>query len=112
MTKKEMYGFIANAMSENEEVVAFCDHEIELLEKASARKSSKPTPKQVENEEIKGKIAEILAGIDTPVTATEIKDEVDSTLAVQRVSALLSQMVKGGEVVKTYSGKTALFARA
>ena len=111
MTKREMYENIKVMLADNEEVVAFCDNEIALIEKRKARKSSKPTAKQVENEALKEKIAEILDSLDTPVTATEIKDELDSSLAVQRVSALLSQMVKAETVVKTYSGKTALFAR-
>ena len=112
MTKKEMFGFIAEALSDNADVVEFCNHEIELLERASARKSSKATPKQIENENFKVRIAEILDSVDVPVTATEIKDELDENLKVQRVSALLSQMIKDEKVVKTYHGKVALFTKA
>lgn len=112
MTKKEMFGFIAETLCENEEVVNFCNHEIELLDKAKARKSSKASPKQIENEGLKVRIGEILDSVDVPVTATEIKDELDENLKVQRVSALLSQMIKEEKVVKTYNGKVALFTRA
>ena len=112
MTKKEMFGFIAETLSDNADVVEFCAHEIELLDKRKERKSSKASPKQVENEGLKVRIGEILDSVDVPVTATEIKDELDENLKVQRVSALLSQMIKSGDVVKTYNGKVALFTRA
>ena len=112
MTKKEMFVEIANACADNEEIVAFCEHEIELIENRKARKSSKPSKTQVENEGIKSEILSILEGVDTPVTATEIKDELNAGYAVQKVSALLSQLVKAEKVVKTYSGKVAMFARA
>jgi len=112
MTKREMYENIKVMLADNEEVVEFCDHEIELLERASARKSAKASPKQIENENFKVRIAEILDSVDVPVTATEIKDELDENLKVQRVSALLSQMIKDEKVVKTYNGKVALFTKA
>ena len=40
MTKKEMFAYIANEMKGNEEVVNFCNHEIELLEKKASNKSA------------------------------------------------------------------------
>ena len=112
MTKREMYENIKTLLADNEEVVAFCDHEIELADKRKERKSSKPSAKQIENENLKVEICGILDNVETPVTATEIKDELNPELKVQRVSALLSQLIKEEEVVKTYSGKVALFARA
>ena len=112
MTKREMYENIKSLLADNEEVVAFCDHEIELADKRKERKANTPSKKSVENEGIKENILAILEGIDTPVTATEINDELACGYAVQKVSALLSQLVKAELVVKTYSGTTALFARA
>ena len=112
MTKVEMYENIKTLLADNEDVVAFCDHEIELANKRKERKSSKPSKTQIENESIKESICEILNGVDTPVTATEIKDELDGEYKVQKVSALLSQLIKEKKVVKTYSGKVALFTRA
>lgn len=112
MTKREMYEVIANAMSDNAEVVEFCNHEVELLDKKKARKSDKPTAKQIENEEIKSQIVEILTHTEAPVTATEIKDELNGGYTIQRVSSLLSQLVKTEKVIKTYSKKVALFSIA
>ena len=56
MTKVEMFSAIREVVSENAEMVAFIDHEIELISKKAA--SKKPTKVQVENEGFK---AEILA---------------------------------------------------
>lgn len=112
MTKREMYEVIANAMNENTEVVEFCRHEIELLDKKKERKSSKPTAKQVENENIKQNILDILTHTEAPVTATEITDELNGGYAVQKISALLTQLVKAEKVVKVYSKKVALFSIA
>lgn len=111
MTKREMYEVIANAMSDNAEVVEFCNHEIELLDRKKERKSSKPTAKQIENEKVKQDILDILAHTEAPVTATEIWNELGK-YTVQKVSALLSQLVKAEKVVKVYSKKVALFSIA
>ena len=96
MTKKEMFGFIANAMSENEEVVEFCNHEIELLSRKRS-KSNKPTPKQIANEGVKERIVEVLGESESPLTIPEI------------ISALLTQLIKAERVVKTYEKKVAYF---
>ena len=108
MTKKEMFGFIANAMSENEEVVEFCNHEIELLSRKRS-KSNKPTPKQIENEGLKERIVSVLGESESPMTIKEIIESIGEKLTSQRVSALLSQLIKAETVVKTYEKKVAYF---
>ena len=46
MTKRDYFNMIKDAMSDNADVVAFCDHEIELLSKKAAK--AKTAPKKVD----------------------------------------------------------------
>ena len=39
-TKREMFELIASALADNTEVVEFCNHEVELLNKKASYKSS------------------------------------------------------------------------
>lgn len=111
MTKKEMFTAIANvpAVAENEEMVEFLNHQIELIDN---RKSSdrKPTAKQVENEKIKDQIKEILE--DGRQTCGDLAKALGITS--QRTSALLRQLGEDGtkEVVKTFEKKVAWFSLA
>ena len=101
MTKKEKFEVIANLadVKANAELSEFIANEIALLEKKYSYKSSKPTKRQVENEAVKSRIADILT--DEGQTVTEILAQLgDETLTNQRVSALLRQMNVHKEVVK------------
>lgn len=111
MTKKEMFAVIANAMADNAEVVEFCNHEIELLSRKRS-KSNKPTPKQIENEGIKERIVAVLGESEAPMTIKEIIESLGEKLTSQRVSALLTQLIKAEIVVKTYEKKVAYFGLA
>ena len=99
MTKREMFEVIANAMADNEEVVNFCAHEVELQ-------------KSVENEAIKAEIVEVLRRSEAPLTIKEINETLGKGFTSQKVSALLSQLIKADEVVKTYEKKVAYFGLA
>ena len=112
MTKMEMFKMIATVNADNAEIVDFCNHEIEIL---SNRKSSKsPTKTQKANEGVMDNIAEALTAFSDGVTVTELigSSEALSGLTNQKVSALLRKMIESGKVVKTISGKKALFSLA
>jgi hypothetical protein len=112
MTKKEMFATIATVCSDNAEIVEFCNHEIELLEN---RKSGKKgmTATQKANVAVKETILTVLGEIGEAVTVSEMMtDERLSGFTNQKLSALLSQLVKDGKVVKTIEGKKARFALA
>lgn len=110
MTKKEMFGYIASAMAENEDVVAFCQHEIELLEKKSSK--SGQTKVQKENEVLMVSIVNALAIIGRPVTISELQreDAMMSEYQNQKLSALLKKLVESGKVVRTVDKKKAYFS--
>ena len=111
MTKKEMFNHIATINSADAEIVAFCEHEIELLEK-KASGSSKPTKTQVENEGYKQMMLDTMASLDRPVTISELMEECEgiATLKNQRVSALMTQLKKAGLVTRTEDKKKAYFS--
>lgn len=110
MTKKEMFAKIAVMCAQDEEVVNFCNHEIELLGKK--RSSSKPTKVQVANEGIKDNIVETLGNIGEPMTVTEVIKAMGGEYTPQKISALLRQLVEAGKVVKTVEKKVSRFALA
>ena len=72
MTKRENYTALRAIVADNAELVAFIDHEIELLNKKNARRSDKPTAKQVANEDTKGIIGEVLTDAAEPMTISDI----------------------------------------
>ena len=108
MTKREKFEVIANIaeVKANEELSAFIAHEIELLSRKRS-KGSTPTKRQIENEAIKAKIAEVLTAEGQTVTQILNTINEDGTLTNQRVSALLRQMGAKKEMVK---GKALFFA--
>ena len=79
------------------------------LEKRNASKSGKPTKKQGENEGIKSQIADFLRGVPS-AKCGDIANAIG--ISGQKCSALLSQMVKSGEVVKSEEKRTSVFALA
>ena len=115
MTKREMFVAIANVaeVAANEEMVAFINHEIELLDARKNSKSKGMTKTQKENEGVKAVIAEVLADTGEKMTVTElINDDRLNGYTNQKISALLRQMVEAGKVVKTIEGKKAFFVVA
>lgn len=110
VTKAQMFALIAEKVADNQEMVDFLNKEIELVNKRNARKSSKPSKKDVENEAIKASIKEVLANAEGGMTVTEITKALDGEFSTQKISALLRLM--GDEVVKTYEKKVAKFTLA
>ena len=110
MTKKEYFAVlaevVANSDMENKEgALAFIAHEVELLEKKSAK--SGQTKTQKENAEILVKIKAELAEVGKAVTITELQaaSAEMAQYSNQKLSALLKKLVESGEVVKTTEKK-------
>lgn len=108
-TKKEMFNLIIEACNDNDEIVNFCYHEIELLEKKNARPKSM-TKTQRENENLKTALLDILP--TTPTTIKEIQsDENFKEFSNQKLASLLNHLVSEGRATKTVDKKTVMFAR-
>ena len=109
MTKREYFAEIRNRVADNEELVAFVDHEVELLDRKNSRKSGKPTKAQVANEGIKGEILEYLAD-NGHARIADIAEAVGQT--PNKVNALVKQMKDAGTVVRTEEKRVAYFSIA
>ena len=117
VTKRERFSQLmeivkASKVENSAELVAFIEHEVELLTKKNSR-SGKPTKTQVENETIKAQIISVLERVGKPMTVTQLLAENEFTgLSNQKVSALLTQLRKSGEVVRTIEKKVAFYSLA
>ena len=113
MTKKEMFAEIRSIVVDNEEMVAFIDHEIELLERKS-NSPKKPTKTQVENDGFKAEIVAYLTEVDTPKTIKELQAEIPSIsgLTNQRITHMLTDLVKAETLTKEYVKKTPYYSVA
>ena len=110
VTKRMRFEQIKSLVSDNEELVAFIDHEIELLDKKNSR-SGKPTKTQVENETIKNTIFNTLQIAGKPMTVTQLlATEELKGLSNQKVSALLTQLRESNKVVRTVEKKVAYYS--
>jgi len=113
MTKKEMFAEIRNKVADNAEMVAFLDHEIELLSK---KRSSVNSKAKAEAEARAMKVYNALAEMENPVTVSELikltSDDEVANYTNQRVSALLRKLVDCGKVNKTIDKKTSYFTVA
>jgi hypothetical protein len=112
ITKAQMFNQIKEVVKDNAEMVAFIDHELELLAKKSANK--KPTKAQLENAVLKDKIVEVLGEFENGASASEIlnADVAFSGLSNQKISALLKQLVDDNIVTKAVDKKKSIFAVA
>lgn len=111
MTKKEMFAEIRNFVADNEEMVAFINHEIELLDKKS-NSPKKPTKTQIENDNFKAEIVAYLTEVDAPKCIKELQTEIPSLagLTNQRITHMLTDLVKAETLKKEYVKKTPYYS--
>lgn len=95
-----------------EEALAFCDERIEITQKKNANRAenAKPTKVQLENEGIKATILATLT--TTPITIGDLmKSSVElGAYSNQKISALLTQLLTDGKVVRTAVKGKAFYA--
>jgi len=113
MTKKEMYNEILAVVADNAEMVEFINHEIELLNRKSSA-VRKPTKNQLENENFKADIVDYLKDADAPKTIKELQTAIPSLtdLTNQRITHLLTDLVKAETLTKNYVKKTPYYSVA
>ena len=113
MTKKEMFTLIATLNAGNEEVVKFCEHEIELLEKKRSNGNAKANEKM---DYAVNLVYEALVSVGRAVTASELIAETDlsalanesGVVSTQKVSAMFKKLKEQGKVT-TYTDKKKTF---
>ena len=113
MTKREMYNEILAVVADNAEMVEFINHEIELLNRKSSA-VRKPTKNQLENEGFKADIVDYLKDADAPKTIKELQTAIPSLadLTNQRITHLLTDLVKADALTKNYVKKTPYYSVA
>ena len=107
-TKREFFGEIKELVKGNAELVAFIDHELELLDKKTNAKSTKVNTEQVELME---KIVSALNEIGRSVTISELQKE-NAEMAEysnQKLSAMLKKLVDNKQVTKMIDKKKSYF---
>lgn len=115
VTKRERYNQILAipAVAENEELTAFVEHEIELLNRKNSGEK-KLTATQKANEEVKAEmLAQMNANPDHLYSVSEIQKSFACCegMANQKVSALLGQLKKA-ELIERIEDKRKAYFRA
>ena len=110
-TKRDLFLEVREVVAGNEELVAFIDHELELLNKKTSTKSTKVNEEQVALME---KIVNALNEIDRSVTISELQKE-NAEMAEysnQKLSAMLKKLVDNKQVTKMVDKKKSYFTTA
>ena len=114
MTKKEMFTLIANLNATNKDIVDFCNHEIELLDRKKSNGNAKANEKMDKQVEL---VYSALVGLGRPVKVSELIAETDlielandsGVVSTQKVSALLKKLKDSGRVVSYTDKKNTYF---
>ena len=107
-TKRDLFLEVREVVAGNEELVAFVDHELELLNKKTSTKSTKVNDEQVALME---KIVNALNEIGRSVTITELQKENAEMAGYsnQKLSAMLKKLVDNKQVTKMVDKKKSYF---
>ena len=115
ITKKDRYNELLNIaeVAANPDLVAFIEHEMELLARKNATPSGekKPTKTQIANEGIKAEILETLNGCAEGVTCSELLklNPSLSEYSSQKIVALIRQLVTEGKASREVGKGKAYF---
>jgi hypothetical protein len=115
-TQRDFYNaIIATVKGEDttitpDEIIEFAEGRIKALDEKSANR--KPTKAQEEGKALKAEILEVL-DTEKGMTVSEIMETIETKgVSNQRVTALLTQLVKAEEVVRTVDKKKAYYSKA
>ena len=118
--KRDYFEMIKVICKDNEDIVNFCDHEIELLNRKNAKGGATKT--QVENAKVAEMLVNELVKLGKAVTITDLMNMSDTVkeyrlengnpLSNQKISAILKQQVETGKVVKVTDKKKSFFSVA
>lgn len=110
-TKRDLFLEVREVVAGNEELVAFVDHELELLDKKASTKSTKVNDEQIA---LMDKIINALDEIGRSVTISELQKE-NAEMAEysnQKLSAMLKKLVDNKQVTKIVDKKKSYFTTA
>ena len=120
ITKKEYFAQLREIVADKPELVAFIDHEVELLNKKSAKGGA--TKAQKENEVVATMLVEELEKVGKPITITDLMNasetianyrlENGNALSNQKISAIFKQLVENKTLVRVVDKKKSYFSIA
>jgi len=120
LTKRDYFARLRAIVANDAELVAFIDHEVELLTRKNA--SGTQTKTQAENVKVAEILLQELAKVGNPTTITDLmnKSEVianyrlenGNPLSNQKISAIFKQLVDNKEIVKVVDKKKSYFSIA
>ena len=114
-TKREYYELIKSKLADNAEIVAFCDHEIELLDnrKKTVDGEKKLTPKQKENLALVATILDNME-LDTIYSISDMQRKIEGCkeLTNQKISSLIRQAMSDGTIERVEVKGKAFFKLA
>ena len=96
MTQFEIYNTIKSAMSDNADVVEFCDKQLAAIE----RKRAKDAEKNVEKQAFLDEIYKALASFDEPVTSKTVALRMGKDVSSRKVAANMRVLVEDGRAGK------------
>lgn len=114
VTKRDKFYMLLDIKEvvENEMLVDFIRHELDLLDKKSHSGSRKPNARQIENAEVLvPQILEYLSSVDN-ATVGEITKGIELPATNQRVTAHLTQLLKDNKVVRVVEKGKAFYSIA
>lgn len=120
VTKTDMFNRLLTieAVANDSEMVAFINHELELLAKKRSNSSSGMTKTQKENVSIKEDIKLVLAENGSPMINSDITKAMQAlkseyaNISPQKVASLITIMKKEGQIIRTQEKKQAYFSLA
>lgn len=120
LVKRDYFEMIKGLLADREDIVNFCNHEIELLNKKSSKTGTTKT--QVENSKVAEMLVAELAKIAKPITITDLMNasstiknfrlENGNPLSNQKISAIFKQLVDNKTLVKVIDKKKSYFSIA
>ena len=102
ITKAEVLAIIAEKMADNEDVVAYCENELMLLENKKVKAKERQDAKRAAGDELQAAVLSVLTA--DPQTRDEILakfENEDGELTVGKIQAKLNNLVKFGQASKT-----------
>ena len=117
LTKRENFEKIMEVVKDYPELIEFCNHEIELLNKKNSRVNEKTLK---ENADIADMVKEQLEILGKPVTITELMQQSEiiknyvcengKPLSNQKLPSIMNKLVENKELAKTIDKRKSYFS--
>ena len=112
LTKKDRFNQLLAipAVQADTEMVAFIEHEIELLSNKNKADNKKPTAKQLENEALKIELLNYME-VNTLYSISDFQKQVEACadLSNQKIAAILRQMKDNDKTVEKVEDKRKVY---